>query len=423
MNVLIVNTSESNGGAAMAADRLKEALNNNGVRAMMLVKDKQSDDPTVKQLPNYWRRVWNFLWERWRIFVCLHFRKEHLWDVDTGFCGTDITRLPEFLSADIIHLSWINQGMLSLRDVKKILDSGKPVVWTMHDIWPATGICHLAMDCSRYTVECSSCPYLPHHNRGVRDLSTRIFNRKKEIYRRGSLTFVACSEWLAAQAGKSALLRGRRVLNIPNPIDTSVFKKTSKDVARKQLSLPTDKRLILFVAQKATNINKGMRFLVEACKILIAQKPSYRTNAAVVILGSNASEFAQEFEMPVFPMGYIGDAATIVGIYNACDVFVLPSLSENLPNTIMEAMACGVPCLGFDVGGIPEEIDHRINGYVAKTRDSEDLARGLSWILDNEDYASLSAAAIKKATSCYSPRSVAEKYTNLYKSLIDNMQK
>ncbi len=423
MNVLIVNTSESNGGAAVAANRLKEALNDSGIRALMLVKDKQSNDSTVKQLPRRWKSVWNFLWERWRIFVCLHFKKKHLWDVDTGFCGTDITRLPWFKNADIIHLSWINQGMLSLKDIKKILDSGKPVVWTMHDIWPATGICHLAMDCERYITECSSCPYLPHNNRGARNLSTRIFNRKKEIYQRGSLTFVACSKWLASQAGKSGLLSGRKVLSIPNPIDTSVFKRTSKDAARHQLHLPADKKLILFVAQKATNINKGMRFLVEACKILISRNPAYLANAAVVILGGNASEFEDAFEMPVYPMGYIRDAATIVGVYNACDVFVLPSLSENLPNTIMEAMACGVPCLGFDVGGIPEEIDHKINGYVAKSRDSEDLARGLSWILDNKDYASLSAAAIKKATSCYSPRAVAEKYISLYHSLLDNARK
>ena len=147
MRVLIVNTSERTGGAAVAANRLMEALNNNGVKAKMLVRDKETNHITVAALPKSWKLHWNFLWERFSIWLSLHLRRTHLFEIDIANTGTDITQLREFQEADIIHLHWINQGMLSLKVIRKILNNGKRVVWTMHDIWPATAICHLTLDC------------------------------------------------------------------------------------------------------------------------------------------------------------------------------------------------------------------------------------------------------------------------------------
>lgn len=135
MRILIVNTSERTGGAAVAANRLMEALNNHGAKAKMLVRDKQSGALTVVSLPPSWKQHWNFLWERLCVWFHLRFRRQHLFDIDIANAGTDITRLREFQEADIIHLHWVNQGMLSLKDIRKILQSGKKVVWTMHDIW------------------------------------------------------------------------------------------------------------------------------------------------------------------------------------------------------------------------------------------------------------------------------------------------
>ena len=151
MRVLILNTSEKTGGAAVAANRLMDALNNNGVKAKMLVRDKETDHISVVGLSNPLIQQWRFLWERLVIFFHLHFSKKHLFEIDIANVGSDITGLREFKEADVIHIHWINQGFLSLNGLRKILDSGKPVVWTMHDIWPATGICHLAMDCSKYS--------------------------------------------------------------------------------------------------------------------------------------------------------------------------------------------------------------------------------------------------------------------------------
>ena len=154
MKILIVNTSERAGGAAVAANRLMKALNNYGVKAKMLVRDKDTDALTVSALPPSPRLRWNFLWERLYIFFKTHFSRKHLFEIDIANTGSDITRLREFQEADIIHLHWINQGMLSLSGIQKILRSGKPVVWTMHDIWPATAICHLTLDCRSFTSKC-----------------------------------------------------------------------------------------------------------------------------------------------------------------------------------------------------------------------------------------------------------------------------
>ena len=406
MRVLIVNTSERTGGAAVAASRLMKALNNNGVKAKMLVRDKESDSLTVVGLPKSPMLHWHFLWERLVIFCRLHFSRKHLFEIDIANTGSDITKLREFQEADVIHLHWINQGMLSLNGICKILRSGKPVVWTMHDIWPATGICHLTLGCHYYVNRCANCKYLPGGG-GSNDLASRIWQKKQQMQVDENIYYVACSRWLESEAKTSALLKGQKITSIPNPIDTHIYKKGNKEEARQRLGLPLDKKLILFASQRVTNENKGMSYLIEACRQLSDQ-------CEVVILGGHAEEVVEQLPMKAYPLGYVNEEQRIVDVYNAADVFVLPSLSENLPNTIMEAMACGVPCVAFKVGGIPEEIDHLKNGYVAAYRDAEDLAKGIAWVLKEADYESLSQQAVHKVMQCYSQQSVSVKYLEVY---------
>ena len=267
MRVLIVNTSERTGGAAVAARRLMEALNNYGVKAKMLVRDKESASLTVAALPGRWYQQWCFLWERLIVFLHLHCSKKHLFELDIANVGTDITRLREFQEADVIHLHWINQGMLSLSVIRKILQSGKPVVWTMHDSWPATAICHLTLGCGQFKAGCHHCKYLPGGGSDG-DLSSRFWRRKQKMLEGQNVTFVACSRWLEGEARQSALLRGQKVTNIPNPIDTHIYKQTDKSKARQRLQLPEDKQLILFASQRVTNRNKGMGFLIAACRLM-----------------------------------------------------------------------------------------------------------------------------------------------------------
>lgn len=406
MRVLIVNTSERTGGAAVAANRLMKALNNNGVKAKMLVRDKESDTLTIVGLPKSPMLHWHFLWERFVTFCRLHFSRKHLFEIDLANTGSDITKLREFQEADVIHLHWINQGMLSLNGIRKILRSGKPVVWTMHDIWPATGICHLTLGCHYFVSRCANCKYLPGGG-SSNDLASRVWQKKQQMQADENIYYVACSRWLESEAKSSALLKGQKITSIPNPIDTHIYKKGNKEEARQRLGLPLDKKLILFASQRVTNENKGMSYLIEACRQL-------GDLCEVVILGGHAEEVVAQLPMKAHPLGYVNDEQRIVDVYNAADVFVLPSLSENLPNTIMEAMACGVPCVAFKVGGIPEEIDHLKNGYVAAYRDANDLAKGIEWVLQKADYEALSQQAVHKVMQCYSQQSVAVKYLDVY---------
>ena len=421
VRVLIVSTSEKTGGAAVAANRLCEALNNNGVKAKMLVRDKETEDITVAELPRSWKLRWNFLWERWCIFLRLHLSRKNLFAIDIANAGTDITRLPEFKEANVIHLHWVNQGMLSLKNIRKIIDSKKPVVWTMHDIWPATAICHITLGCRKFTSTCHHCKYLPGGG-GDNDLSATVWQQKKKAFKGKNICFVTCSRWLETEAKASALLKGEKITSIPNPINTHVFTKTNQHEARQQLGLPGDKKILLFVSQRATNRNKGMDYLVAACQQLAQHHPEMKEKLAIAILGGHSEEVIDDLPFKAFPLGYISDEQRIVSVYNAADVFILPSLDDNLPNTIMEAMACGLPCVGFKVGGIPEMIDHQKNGYVAQYKSTDDLEKGIQWVLTEADYETLSANAMKKVASAYSQQSVAMRYINVYHDLMAQKQ-
>lgn len=413
MRVLIVNTSENTGGAAVAANRLKEALNNNGIKAKMLVRDKESDDITVAQLNKSWHQKWDFLWERFVIYMRLHFKRDNLFLIDIANAGTDITKTREFKEADVIHLSWINQGMLSLKGIRKILESNKPVVWTMHDLWPASSICHYARNCRNYEKQCGNCPLLP-GNGSSNDLSARIWRKKRKILERNSILFVTCSRWLADKAKKSGLLSGQKVISIPNPIDSRAFTKENREEARLYAGLPEGKKLILFVSQRVTDKRKGMDYFITAINKMVEAHPEMKDNCGIAILGGKAEELADKLPLPSYPLGYVSEEKKIASIYNSVDLFVLPSLEDNLPNTIMEAMACGVPCVGFNTGGIPEMIDHQKNGYVAEYKSSDDLARGIHWVLSEADHQSLSNEAMKKVNQCYSQYAVAMKYIEAY---------
>ncbi len=413
MRILIVNTSEGIGGAAVAASRLVAALNNNGEKAMMLVRDKTEGRITTCELPHRWLMRLRFVWERLVIYCHLSFRKKHLWEIDIANSGADITSLREFREADVVHLAWVNQGMLSLDSIGKIIRSGKPVVWTMHDLWPATAVCHYAGVCTEFAVGCTDCPLLPPTKCG-RNLAKSVWRRKKRLYRQSNIVFVACSRWLRNQARRSALLDGLELTDIPNPIDTNVFCPSDRAEAKKRLGITEEKKVILFVAQKLTDRRKGAQFLVGALRKLVSGGGIDANSCVVALLGGNAEELSPLIPMPVVPLGFIQGDSRLAQVYNAADVFVLPSLQDNLPNTLMEALACGVPCVGFNVGGIPEMIDHRINGYVARTADVDDLADGLRWVLAEADAGQLRQSAVAKAVKCYSQTSVSMRYVNVY---------
>ena len=417
MRVLIVNTAERTGGAAIAANRLLQALNRNGVEARMLVRDRKTDDPRVVSIPQSWGLKAKFLWERGVIWMNNRLSKRGIFQVDVANAGTDITAMDEFRQADVIHLHWTNQGFLSLANLERVLAAGKPVVVTLHDQWYFTGICHYSGGCDKYQTQCEHCPMLK--GPGL-DLARRVYNRKQAIYEGRNLTFVGCSRWMADLARQSRLTQGHTVVNVPNAIDTDVFKPMDKSAARHKFGLPEDKQLLLFGAQRITDERKGFFYLKEACEHIAQFGPELAARIGVVVLGGDAESVKSELPLPVYTVNYLSDEAAIASLYNAVDLFVTPSLQDNLPNTIVEAMACSVPCVGFNVGGIPEMINHKQDGYVADYCDSIDFAQGIAWCLNVSRHEPLGAAARAFALATYSEPVVAHRYQEVYQSAITN---
>lgn len=413
MNILIISTSERAGGAAVAASRLAMALNDNGVKAKMLVRDKQTDRLRVIDLPKSWKLKFNFVWERFCIWIANKFSRENLFAVSIANSGTDITHLPDFQKADIIHLHWINQGMLSLKNIQKIIASGKPVVWTMHDMWNMTGICHYAGDCEQYkSARCTNCSLISG------SYSKTIFKQKEKLYAHSKIAFIACSQWLERIANGSDLLEKMNVTNIPNAINTNLFLPAEKSELRKKYRLPEDKKLLLFGSMKLTDKRKGIEYLIEACQIFTQRYAIHKENIGIVMMGNRSEEIANLLPFPVYSVGFLTKESEITAIYNASDLYVTPSIEDNLPNTIMEALACGTPCVGFNVGGIPEMIDHRQNGYVAEYKSAEDLAAGIYWSLFEANTTELRENARQKVLCNYSEDIIAKRYIELYESLL-----
>lgn len=412
MKVVILNTSEHTGGAAVAANRLLKALRKQGVEATMLVRDKSSQDPNVHSINRTWFQqkvnLLRFLWERLVIFLCNRFSRSTLFQVSIANTGTDLSQHPLVQAADVIHLHWINQGFLSLHDLQKLVALDKPIVWTMHDMWPCTGICHHARDCEQFQQQCEGCFYLQSTHL---DLSTKVFRTKSQLYRTAPMTFVGCSQWLTDRAHQSRLVIGKQVLSIPNPIDLQRFKPMERKAMRERWKLPLDKKLILFGALNVTNERKGLAYLIKALHIL---QPDH---IALVVFGQVKSQVAERIPVAIHSLGYVSDEEKVATIYNAVDLFVTSSLEENLPNTIMESMACGTPCVGFRTGGIPEMIDHLSNGYVANYQDSADLARGIEWVLNHPEPAKLRETCIQKVKEHYSEEVIAGKYLSLYEQI------
>jgi len=406
MKVLLVSTTDFSGGASLACYRLFTSLLREGIEVKMLVRNKITDNAQVYSIPALYSKIVDKLLTL--PFVGLN--RENLWSVDGGFYGIDISQTEPFQWADIIHLHWINQGMLSLKGLERIVHSGKRIVITMHDMWYCTGICHYEQPCERYKTSCGHCPFLlfPSQN----DLSHRVWRKKQRLFT-GNINFITCSEWLKRKATESSLLSHSPIYAIPNPIDTSLFAPKDKQEVRKKLHLPENKKYILFVAQKTTDERKGTHFFIEAINLL-SQKEK---NLAVLILGGEGEKLVEELQIPSIALGYLSKEEDIIDIYNASDCFVIPSLQENLPNTIMEAMACGVPCVGFDVGGIPEMIDHQENGIVVPQRNIPALAEGISFCLAEENRERLSKSCVEKVKRCYSQEVVVKQVIQVYQNL------
>lgn len=412
MKIVLINTSEQTGGAAVACRRLMTALRKAGGEVKMLVGGKCSSDPDVVQVKvNSWISRLRFLWERLVIWINNGFSRKNLFAVSLADTGVDISKHDLVRSADVIHLHWINNGFLSLDDVRRLLALGKPVVWTLHDMWMLTGICHCARDCGYFKEECRCCPLLRFPGR--HDLSHRVWRKKKKLLDRSGIHFVTCSQWLLEESFQSHLLQSQRLVAIPNPIDTGIFRPEDKQRCRRTWGLPRDKKLLLFGAERVDNPLKGIAYLVDAIGMLAREQPERQDDIEVVVFGKSKTGLP-ELPFPSHFVGFIASEVQMTDLYNAVDVYITPSLADNLPNTVMEAMACGTPVVGFHTGGIPEMVDHKVNGWLAGFQNSRELMRGICWTLFEAVPADLSREARAKVLRCYFEEKVSRAYLNLY---------
>jgi len=413
MRILILNTSELHGGAAIAAARLTDALNHHGAKAMMLVRDKSSDRVTTSALPQRIRLRAAFLWERFRIWAANRFSRKGLWAVDIANAGADITSLPEFQDADIIHLHWVNQGLLSMDQIKRILHSGKPVVWTLHDFWPVVGICHHMLTCEHYASHCHNCPQLLHPS--AHDLSWQVFRSKLNAYSNAPLTFIAVSHWEAECARKSALTGGHPIEVIPNVVPLAHLHAIDKQAARTALGIPAHAQVIVFGAARIDHPLKGFQRLLDALSIL-AKSSTQETPLHLILFGEfKDSDILQRIPCAFTHAGTVSSTDDLCRLYSAADVIVNASDRETFGLTLAEAMACGCTPVSFDHGGQTDIIEHQHNGYLAHFPDIDDLVAGIRWAFG----ANLQLQDLRDSIAQrFSEETVARHHLELYQRLL-----
>lgn len=400
MNVVLFNTYR-HGGAGIAAARLHNSLNASGVQAHLITAEEAGGR-------------WPFYAER--LYFLPHERdRSARFAFSPANFGHDLRRHPWVQAADVLHLHWINQGLLSLKNIHQLGALGKPIVWTLHDTWAFTGGCHAYLGCDRFQEQCGQCPYLRFP--GPRDLSHRVWENKRRYFPK-NIEFVTCSEWLAGMARRSSLLRDYPIRSIPNSIDLDMFKPVGRDeklAIRQRLGIRPEAELLLFVAFNIKERYKGFHLLVEALHRLKAVDPGRPIE--LLVLGKSTPESLAGLPYPAHALGLVADPAQVAQAYAAADLFVTPSLADNLPNTVMEALATGTPVAAFNTGGIPEMVDHQVNGYIAAQGDSAALANGIAWLLQ-APREMLSRAGREKVTRCYAPSVVAEAYRGIYEMVM-----
>lgn len=422
MKVVIINKSDATGGAAVVSRRLMEALRAEGVDARMLVCEKLTDSPYVHLAASPWQIKRAFLEERLKIFMANGFNRATLFKIDTGKEGLALWNHPLVKSADAVLLNWVNQGMVSLNGVRRILNLGKPVIWTMHDMWEMTGICHHAGECEHFKKECGDCSLLIKKS-SPGDLSHRIWGKKKKLYEgegSGKLVFVAVSNWLKDKAKESSLLSGQRVEVIPNAFDLQSIHQEKKKV--------DGKIRILFGAARLDDPIKGLDTLKKTTQILVKDYPEMSANLELCMFGNVKDPASlQGFDVPLKYMGILRGEAEVRRAYESSDIVVSASSYETLPGTLVEAQAYGCIPVSFNRGGQRDIIEPGETGFIAKYEEdsqqrASNLAKGIALAYyiarDPVKFSAIREKMLQSVVSKFSYSGVAAKYISLIRSII-----
>jgi glycosyltransferase involved in cell wall biosynthesis len=399
LNVLHLSQTDAGGGSARSARRIHEGLGELGYDTRMLVGEKRTDDPLVRSIKRNlaWRAA-----DRASAEVLDRLSLQYLFYPSSFGVALD----PWFRSADVVQL-YNTHGSYFSHTALPLLSRRKPVVWRLSDMWPVTGHVAYSYDCDRWRFGCGACPYLAEYPSLRRDRTALLWRVKQAAYARSRLTIVAPSSWTEQIARASPLLSRFDVRRIPNGVDLTRFRPHDKQAARAALGLDVTRKTVLFSSLDLADRRKGSAYLVAALAHL--QDLDLQL---VTIGGGEAPEGA-------VALGVITDDDKLALAYAAADVFALPTIAENLPNTAIESLACGTPCAAFATGGVPDAVRHLDTGSLAPTGNAEALAGALRLLLEDDGLRErLGANARAVAEAEYSSELQARRFADLYEELV-----
>lgn len=397
-----------NGGAARGAYWLHKGLLSKGVDSKLLISGRSNEiDSTVFPLSqNKISRLKTICRSQIDPLLLKFYKNKNSNIFSTGLVGYDFTKTQVFKEADIIHLHWVNAGLVNIKQLAKI---DKPIIWTLRDMWPLTGGCHYSLECDRYKSGCGTCPQLGSQTQN--DLSHFVINRKLK-YIPKNLTAVGISYWLTDQAKQSLVFRDHKCLTISNNIDVDSFQVIPKDIARQVLGLYTHKKIVLCGSTNLGDFYKGFQKYLDSLVYLDKEK------IMLIFFGKVDSKLIDTFGFEYKSFGYLNDNISLNLVYAASDVLVAPSIQEAYGKTLAEAMACGTPVVCFDATGPKDIVEHEVTGYKARPFDVVDLAAGVNWVLSAPNYKELGLNAREKVLREFDSKVVAAKYISLYESVL-----
>ena len=399
MRVCILSRSDGKAGGFAAAYRLHQGLRQSDIESFLVVGEKTRDDEYVIPPSSRIGKSWNSITNTIDSLPIRFYNNRQNTTYSLQWLPNQLEERIAKINPDIINIHWINAGYFSIESIAKL---NRPTILTLHDMWGFTGGCHYSGDCDKYTRACGACPQL--NSSSENDLSRWVWERKWKKWQNLNLTIVTPSNWLADCARASSLFSSFRIEVIPNGIDTDLYRPIPKQLAREILRLPQEKKLILFGATSLSPGRKGFQFLEPILSLL--SQSNLKDEIELVTFGSLKSNFSSNIK--VNHLGKLNDEMSLVLAYSSADVFILPSVEDNLPNTVMEALSCGTPCVSFDIGGLADMIEHQKNGYLAKTFKIEDFAQGIIWTLKNNQ--------LNKHLEINSRSTVEEKFSLLIQS-------
>lgn len=378
MNIVIVNHSDTQGGAAIVAMRLMHAMNALGHDVRMLVVQRGSDDDRVARMGNVFSRKWDFAVERLGIFLCNGRRRDTLFQIDTCSHGHDVSDHPWVQQAQVVMLHWVNQGTLSLHDVELLHRAGKRIVWVMHDMWNCTGVCHHARECDRYTSVCQQCPLLPSEGE---DLSTTTQERKAALYGRVPIKFVAVSHWLEQCCRRSSLMRDCDISVIHNAFPADDF--DSKRLHYEAIGIPRDAVVMAVGSRRLDDPAKGWDTLVALTRHIAQYRPELASRLHLLLYGAVRDVQALDsLALRYTHLGAVHGTESINRVFRLSDIVLSTSPWETLPTTLIEGMASGAVPVACGTGGHADIVEHRRTGYLAAPGDLNDLADGIEWAMN-----------------------------------------